>query len=487
MADAPESQWCAADIKALAAAFEAGTLPRACWTHAAHLAVALWTLSRLSPEAALTHLRERIRGYNAATGTANSDHSGYHETITRWFLQEVAEHMARHADLPLQQSLEHLLRSPLAHPSAPLRVYPRQRLWSVQARRGWVEPEPPVLYSFRRCPYAIRARLALAAAGLVPGEDLELREASLKAKPPELLAASAKATVPVLVHGDQVIEESLDVMRWALELHDPQGWLRGWSAAEVAAMEALIGENDGPFKHHLDRFKYADRFASDGASGPGTGEAVEARRRHHGQQALAILRRWGARLERGGWLLGRRPSLADWSLLPFVRQFRLADTQAFDAASDLEPLQLWLERFLAGPELAAVLDPPWAFRSPWPSPSWLYHLALRSEWQAARTEGVYRRSTRGRSLEQVGFIHLSQAHQLAATHGRFYADLDPGAVVLLAIDPERLAAAGLAVRLEPAPGSGELFPHLHGPLPAAAVVAAWPWSTEHGVQPAARW
>jgi glutathione S-transferase len=360
--------------------------------------------------------------------------------------------------------------------------------WAPPCRRGPVIPEPlPVLYSFRRCPYAIRARLALAAAGLVPGPDLELREVSLKAKPPELLEASAKATVPVLVAGTAVLDESLAVMRWALAHRDPQDWLSGWSRAEEAAMEALIAENDGPFKHHLDRFKYASRFASDGASGPGTGETADARRGHHRQAALAILRRWSGRLERGGWLLGTQPSLADWALLPFVRQFRLADSQAFDAASDLEPLRLWLGRFRAGPELAVVLDPPWAFRSPWPSPRWLYHLALRSEWQTARAEGAYRRSTRGRSLEEVGFIHLSQAHQLAATHGRFYADLAPGAVVVLAIDPQRLAAAGLEARLEPAPGSGELFPHLHGALPAAAVVAAWPWRTEHGSPQSQRW
>jgi glutathione S-transferase len=337
-----------------------------------------------------------------------------------------------------------------------------------------------VLYSFRRCPYAIRARLALAAAGLAPGTDLDLREVNLQAKPPELLEASAKGTVPVLVDGETVLDESLAVMRWALERRDPQGWLQGWSADEAAAMEALIAENDGPFKHHLDRFKYASRFASDGASGAETGETADAGWGHHSQAALAILRRWSARLERGGWLLGNRPSLADPALLPFVRQFRLADPQGFDAERGLEPLRAWLDRFLDSRELAAVLEPPWAFRTPWPSPRWLYHLALRSEWQAARAAGVYRRSTRGRSLEEVGFLHLSQAHQLAATHGRFYADLAPGAVVVLAIDPQRLAAAGLEVRLEPAPGSGELFPHLHGPLPLAAVVAAWPWRAEHG-------
>ncbi len=333
----------------------------------------------------------------------------------------------------------------------------------------------PILYSFRRCPYAIRARLALAAAGLEPGVDLELREVSLKAKPPELLAASAKGTVPVLVQGEQVIEESLAVMAWALGRRDPQGWLQGWSAAEAAAIEALIAENDGPFKHHLDRFKYAGRFGAEGEQ------------ESHRQAALAILRRWNQHLAPGGWLLGERPSLADMALLPFVRQFRLADPQRFDAEPRLQPLQAWLGRFLAGAELAAVLDPPWAARQAWWSPGWLYHLALGPEWQAAQAAGVYRRSTRGRSLEQVGFIHLSQAHQLAATHGRFYADLDPAELKLLVLDPERLAAAGAVVRLEPAPGSGELFPHLHGPLPLEAVLAAWPWRPEDGPSQSSRW
>lgn len=106
---------------------------------------------------------------------------------------------------------------------------------------------------------------------------------------------------------------------------------------------------------------------------------------------------------------------------------------------------------------------------------WLYHLALRQEWHACRGQPEYRRSTRGRSLAEVGFIHLCHPHQLAATHGRFYSDLPPGAVLLLEIDPARLADAGLTVREEPAPDTGELFPHLYGPLPRAAVrrVQAW--------------
>jgi glutathione S-transferase len=279
-----------------------------------------------------------------------------------------------------------------------------------------------------------------------------------------LLAASAKGTVPVLVLPDgAVLAESLAIMRWALAQADPGGWLQGWSSAEQALIESLLAENDGPFKHHLDRFKYPDRY-------PGGASA------EHRLAALAILRRWSARLEGGSWLLGDRPALVDWALLPFVRQFCLADREGFDQETDLEPLQRWLARFLADPALTAVMDPPWAERSAWRSPRWLYHLALRAEWNSARSEGSYRRSTRGRTLEEVGFIHLSAAHQVEATAQRFYGDLPPGEVVLLSIDPQRLAAAGIELRTEPAPGTGELFPHLYGALPLEAVLLVQPFT-----------
>ena len=96
--------------------------------------------------------------------------------------------------------------------------------------------------------------------------------------------------------------------------------------------------------------------------------------------------------------------------------------------------------YTAGVELAGVMAPPLAPRHPWRSPRWLYHLALAEEWQQAQAEGLYRRSTRGLSLEQVGFLHASYPHQIAATFERFYADAGP--VRLLSIDPQRLAAAG---------------------------------------------
>jgi glutathione S-transferase len=295
---------------------------------------------------------------------------------------------------------------------------------------------------------------------------------SLKAKPPELLTATSKGTVPALVVGGigagerpTVLAESLDVMHWALKHQDPGGWWQGRSSAEQTAITTLIAQNDGPFKHHLDRFKYAGRF----------GEPGVRDQQLHRQAALAILAEWNQQLGHGGWLLGARPSLADWALLPFVRQFRLADPVGFDAETGLDALRAWLARFLNGPELAAAMAPPWAARSPWRSPSWLYHLALTADWQAARAAGCYSISTRGRTLAEVGFIHLSEAHQIEATAARFYSDLPAGAVTLLGLDRSSLDKAGLEVRLEPAPGTGELFPHLFGALPVAAVILSEAW------------
>jgi glutathione S-transferase len=309
----------------------------------------------------------------------------------------------------------------------------------------------PILYSFRRCPYAIRARLALLLAGKSPGQDFELREVSLKAKPPELLERSAKATVPLLELSDgRVLAESIEIMQWALEL----------PADQLA--HPLLLQNDGPFKHHLDRFKYPDRY-------PGVdGE-------HHGAAAESILGDWDGQLARG-WLLGDQPSWLDWAVLPFVRQWRLADSDRLDRLAGLEHLRRWLQRFEEGPELAAVMAPPWAQRQAWRSPQWIYHLALAEDWRAAKTCGEYRRSTRGLALEQVGFIHASGAHQVEATFRRFYADAE--AVVLLTLDPGRLDAP---LRWEAAPDSGELFPHIYGPLPVGAVRLAEPFSLVPGV------
>lgn len=343
----------------------------------------------------------------------------------------------------------------------------------------------PVLYSFRRCPYAIRARLAIERAGLL----VELREVRLAAKPLELLQASPKGTVPVLVLADgRVIEQSLEIMAWALHQHDPDDWLLrrggtpGFAAAAAPAAEAqremaaLIRCNDEVFKHHLDRYKYASRHP-------------EADPLVHHEAALQVLGDWNLRLEQAAgadgvaWLLGPRPSLADLALLPFVRQFRLADPAGFDALPGLAALQAWLGRFLASAPLAAVMAPQEAWSDdapgrPFPAGRLVHHLALAADWQDACRAGVYRRSTRGLSLEQVGFIHACFAHQLAATRARFYADGPE--LVLLSIDPARLT---VPLRLESSAGSAELFPHIHGSLALDAVVAAEPLDLQLAASP----
>ncbi|MFI0402731.1 MAG: DUF952 domain-containing protein [Cyanobium sp.] len=309
-----------------------------------------------------------------------------------------------------------------------------------------------ILYSFRRCPYAIRARLALAATGV----ELDVREVALRAKPPELLEASSKGTVPVLVcEGGDVLEESLAILLWALRQQE-----RGGEAAEALEQgfgAMLIAECDGPFKRHLDGFRYGD------------GAASASEKEGHRQEALAILRRWNSWLETTDQVAPSFDALG-WAVLPFVRQFRRSDPEGLGREEGLERLKGWLAAFEASPALAQVLAPPWASRQIWRSPRWLYHLALEEDWQQARNEGVYSRSTRGKSLQEVGFVHASWSHQVEPTWQRFYGDGPE--LRLLVIDPSRLEAAGIPLREEPAPGSGERFPHLYGALPIGAVLLA---------------
>ncbi len=114
----------------------------------------------------------------------------------------------------------------------------------------------PLLYTFRRCPYAIRARMAIFAAGIV----VDLQEVSLRDKPQSMLAASSKGTVPVLCVDSKVIDESIDIMRWALAINDPNKWL-DMSSAQNALLDELLQENDSSFKFWLDKYKYANRFS----------------------------------------------------------------------------------------------------------------------------------------------------------------------------------------------------------------------------------
>jgi len=192
----------------------------------------------------------------------------------------------------------------------------------------------------------MRARLALA----VSGVDYELREVSLKNKPDELLAASPKGTVPVLIlPGGKVIDESLDIMRWALAQNDPDGWLKH----PLDEMLALIAGNDGHFKHALDRYKYPNRYPLE--SNGDTNTFALAQR----LDAASWLKTLEPRLSQA-WLFGPQPSVADMAILPFVRQFAHTDAAWF-AAQPWPMLQTWLARF----EASALFEAVMAKQEPW--------------------------------------------------------------------------------------------------------------------------
>jgi glutathione S-transferase len=202
-------------------------------------------------------------------------------------------------------------------------------------------PDLPVLYSFRRCPYAIRARLALHISAL----QIELREVSLKSKPAEMLALSAKGTVPVLVlPGREVIDESLNIMRWALAQNDPQAWL---NHGPLNDMLVLIAENDGKFKHALDRYKYPNRYPQESNGDPKVFAMAQRCDAAHWLESLE------PQLSQG-WLFGHQASLADMATLPFVRQFAHTDAAWF-AAQPWPKLQAWLAGFEASALFESVM------------------------------------------------------------------------------------------------------------------------------------
>jgi len=193
-----------------------------------------------------------------------------------------------------------------------------------------------LLYSFRRCPYAMRARMALRYAGV----PVQIVEVSLKAKPADMLALSPKGTVPVLSVDGRVIEESLEIMLWALAQHDPDDWLLKGDPRVLQ----LIAENDQAFKHHLNRYKYAERYP-------------EQPMEHYRAEGEVFLRALEALLADRAFLLAEHLSLADVALAPFVRQFAHVDREWF-ASAPYPRLQAWLQRFLESPLFVAVMAKP---------------------------------------------------------------------------------------------------------------------------------
>lgn len=205
----------------------------------------------------------------------------------------------------------------------------------------------PVLYSFRRCPYAIRARIALHYSGV----NCELREVVLKSKPPALLAVSPKATVPVLVVNSgpdkqALIDESIEIVGWALEQSDPDNWLE---QGQQSIDHDLIKSCDGEFKYWLDRYKYADRFP-------------EQSQEFYFEKASIFLSRLEAMLvspevnsdQKQFYLQTPKVSVLDITIFSFVRQFAFVDKNKFDTLP-LPKLQIWLAEFLESDIFLSVM------------------------------------------------------------------------------------------------------------------------------------
>ncbi len=208
----------------------------------------------------------------------------------------------------------------------------------------------PIFWSFRRCPFAMRARLAVRSAGI----KVELREILLREKPYAFLAASTTKTVPVLELDDgRVIEESLDIMFWALKTSkDPEGWLVPLTKDEGAVL-AFFERLDGPFKRDLDRYKYATRFAENKK------EIAENQLIHRTEGAF-FLEKIETLLSKQACLSGTKMGILDFGCLPFIRQFRLADIHWFDA-QDWPHLHRWLGAFLVSDRFSQIMKKykPW--------------------------------------------------------------------------------------------------------------------------------
>lgn len=181
----------------------------------------------------------------------------------------------------------------------------------------------PILYSYRRCPYAMRARMALKYAGI----EVEHREIALKNKPKSMLMASPKGTVPVLCDEKIILDQSLDIMRWALRKSDPDGWM----AVDELISQEWVEKNDGPFKALLDQFKYPNRYPD-----------------LHQEEVLSaaidlMLKPMETALQSSQYLLGGKMTWVDVAIFPFIRQFSMVNPQEFDNLP-LAATKKWLKQ-----------------------------------------------------------------------------------------------------------------------------------------------
>ena len=193
----------------------------------------------------------------------------------------------------------------------------------------------PVLYSYRRCPYAMRARMALKYSEI----ELEHREIELRNKPKSMLLASPKGTVPVLCLDDLVLDQSIDIMRWALEQSDPAGWL----GVEPHLAQQWVDKNDGPFKVLLDQYKYPNRFPH-----LKQGESLAS-------AYSLMLEPIEAALQANSYLMGNTLSWVDVAIFPFIRQFSMVDLQSFEELP-IPKTKKWLNQLLESELFLSVMQ-----------------------------------------------------------------------------------------------------------------------------------
>ncbi len=193
----------------------------------------------------------------------------------------------------------------------------------------------PILYSYRRCPYAMRARMALKYSGI----ELEHREIDLRNKPQSMLLASPKGTVPVLCVNGLVLDQSIDIMRWALEQSDPDEWLN----VDAMLAQQWIEKNDGPFKLLLDQYKYPNRF-------PDLQQEEVL-----GSACKLMLEPIEAALQSNPYLMGSNLSWVDVAIFPFIRQFSMVDLQMFTQLPFPKTRQ-WLNQLLESELFKSVME-----------------------------------------------------------------------------------------------------------------------------------
>ena len=195
----------------------------------------------------------------------------------------------------------------------------------------------PILYSFIRCPYAMRARMILKLADI----KCELREVRLNNKPGHMLEASPKGTVPVLILEDKIIDESIDIVNWALNITNVfEGNIK---QDQINLTEELIHLFDDKFKYHLDRYKYSNRYED---------VSVEL----HQNECLKILKKLEKIIADSNWIFGDSINKLDILILPFIRQYRIADLEWFDSLQNISGVQKVLMNFLDSNIFKSVMN-----------------------------------------------------------------------------------------------------------------------------------